>query len=1363
MAASLEFPNNCSTNVYTLNDFGEIAYIVCTVATPPSQDPAAFVSTPENALARLRKTERQFRETSILAALDVENRQLFTFYKKVDIANAKDQKALLTKFGYVLRSNTCTIAYKTAARLPDLMKPEQFRLYRLFATAIISSIKLLPNGDSALRPFGPNLYLVQESSLDSEVDHFRPPELWSLHRVDLQVIPSGYIILTIVKERRHTFRRVVDVEKDLDSERVTSQANLPLYLTPLGRVARLVGVENDTASKASEGDQGHQLTGSQNLDPGKELWRDILPTWLEANTNISLGSEDITWVEAQVAVHESEHLSTDTTSVSTTNSGKSGTVTWRTLFWPASLCFVLHREPASLIESFGDYRDPMRFIRDWIAGTINEKPNNRRGVDMVNVAEDDDEPLFAENGTFDDPEHFQPFGPPALPASQTIYPTPPDAVMTYATPGLSSIDGIAMTPANMPGKPPSTARRPDVEMQDLEGLNNDSAMSEFYDEDLFDEMPEDDFGQGGTADEPNWDFFDRPGVDSKPTPAMLSNQAEGFSKQGDTDMYAFDENIGTSLPSDGRDYHNSVNAESDMLMSDQADTGNHQSPERIEDPDTVETRASQQENRQSNTSKRRSSSIYERPKQPMKSSDRDYKYSANGDFWFDPSPVALKSGASAFKISSTMGIISSSSSDDEISMNSRSSSRAMESGGRNSPMLSRQWTEYHPEPPAIVNLHDEVEWAAAEADIKQLLEVLKPGSTETTPVVDPQRLNTINGIDQLTSQKFLQIAHILVDQISQTSLISHAEKGQHRNLSDGDLEIVADLRGMNSSANASTLSQLVSLKADYNTVKLHGKLIKLQPNQIGLKRADQPLIASMSIMAFWDSLSLQPAHGLKNVTSFCIHPDAEDVADGCSTLLQRMSDTYNTCAFGSHAIGRLSGVANDGMIAWSPSESAPLNLHHACQRMGTAIGAVTNLTGTVLVYMISDSDSPASYLKICLAFSGLFEAFVAKADKKHVTDIALQIVPRSFITSPESLIVPPQSSYLKLAIEVYNRLPPADPGGSPAACETAIVLAKAENSVHLQLASIYASPLSRNGDYLHLAYSASPDGRWITAAWSDDFGHLSLTMSYCARRRDSTRVRPQQEILKEMWQVSHDLMSRTQGLWRLGVIKQGYYTLKELRDWRQIFESSTTSQKRCLPMLLSAQLDPMLRIFTHMVSGKPAQPSQNLYGTPVSTPQAGVTSPDQLVPATPTPGGTSMINASTPPEPGLDPNVDGDLTLVDPAEDSWGIILPYGLNQSTNMVELRPALATGVLLKRRGPKLEDGCISIEVSLIYLPSQAADGLGEATPDELLEDVIKQYRGLLSLGVTRGCIDPSNECIPWHIATAVRGSKALGQVM
>ncbi len=1332
------------------------------MATPPSQDPSAFVSTPESALARLQKTERQFREASILAALDVENRQLFTFYKKVDIANAKDQKALLTKFGYVLRSNTCTIAYKTAARLPDLMKPEQVRLYRLFTTAIISSIKLLPNGDSALRPFGPNLYLVQQSSSDSEVDHFTPEDLWCLHRVDLQVIPSGYIILTIVKDRRHSFRRVVDVEKDLNFKPYTSQANFPLYLAPLGRVARLVGVATDPTSKASEGGQGHQVTGSQNVDPAKELWRDILPTWLEENTSITLGSGDVTWVEAQVAVHDSEQLSTDTTGVSTPNSGKSGSVTWRTLFWPASLCFVLHHEPASLIESFGIYQDPMRFIRDWIAGTINEKPNIKRDIDMINLADDDDEPLFAENGTFDDPEHFQPFGPPAFPASQTIYPTPPDAVMTHATPGLSSVDGIAMTPANMSGKPADTARRPDVEMQDLEGLNNDSAMSGFYDEDLFEEMAEDDFGQEGTADEPNWDFFDRPGVDSKPTPAMLSNQAEGLSKQDDTSMYAFDENIGVSLPSDGREYHNSVNAEPDTLMSDQDDTRYHQSPEQIGDSDTVKAKASQQENRHPNTGKRRSSSIYERVQHPMTPSDRDYKYTANGDFWFDPNPVALKSGADAFKIS-TMGILTSNSSDDEISMDSRSSSKARESAERNPPMLSRQWTEYHPEPPTTANHHDEVERAAAEADIKQLLEVLKPGPTETTSIVDLQPLDTITGIDQLPGQKFLQIAHILVDQISQTSLIPHAEKDEHRNLSDDNLEIVADLRGMNSSANASTLSQLVSLKTDYNTVKLQGKLFKLHPNQIGLKRADQPLIASMSIMAFWDSLSLQPAHGPKNVTAFCIHRDTEDVADGCTNLLLRMSDTYNTCAFGSHTIGRLSGVANDGMMAWSSTESAQLDLHHACQTMGTAIGAVTNLTGTVLVYMISDSDSPASYLEICQAFNGLFESFVARADKKHVTDIALQIVPRSFIASPESLIVPPQAAYLKLAIEVYNRLPPADPGGSAAACDTAVVLSKAENPVHLQLASIYASPLSRNGECLHLAYSASVDGRWITAAWTDDLGHLSLAMSYCARRRDSTRIRPRQEILKEMWQVSHDLMSKTQGLWRLGVIKQGYYTLKELQDWRQIFESSTTSQKRCLPMLLSAQLDPKLRVFTHMASGKPAQPSQNLYGTPVSTPQAGVTSPDQLVPATPTPGGTSMINASTPPEPGLDPNVDGDLTLVDPAEDSWGIILPYGINQSNNMVELRPALATGVLLKRRGPKLEDGCISIEVSLIYLPSHAADGSGEATPDELLDDVIRQYRGLLTLGVTRGCVDPSDECIPWHIATATRGSKALGQVM
>jgi mediator of RNA polymerase II transcription subunit 13 len=117
---------------------------------------------------------------------------------------------------------------------------------------------------------------------------------------------------------------------------------------------------------------------------------------------------------------------------------------------------------------------------------------------------------------------------------------------------------------------------------------------------------------------------------------------------------------------------------------------------------------------------------------------------------------------------------------------------------------------------------------------------------------------------------------------------------------------------------------------------------------------------------------------------------------------------------------------------------------------------------------------------------------------------------------------------------------------------------------------------------------------------------------------------------------------------------------------------------------------------------------------------------------------------------------------MDPAEESWSIVLPYGINQTTNMVELRPSILTGLLMKRKGAKGEDGHTSIEVSL-FSSIQPTPSTEEPWTDELLEDIIKQYRGLVTLSVTRGCIDPNVDCLPWHVATAIRGARVLGDVM
>ena len=97
------------------------------------------------------------------------------------------------------------------------------------------------------------------------------------------------------------------------------------------------------------------------------------------------------------------------------------------------------------------------------------------------------------------------------------------------------------------------------------------------------------------------------------------------------------------------------------------------------------------------------------------------------------------------------------------------------------------------------------------------------------------------------------------------------------------------------------------------------------------------------------------------------------------------------------------------------------------------------------------------------------------------------------------------------------------------------------------------------------------------------------------------------------------------------------------------------------------------------------------------------------------------------------------------------------------MTELRPSQVTGFLMKRKGAKSEDGYSMIEISLIKSTLLISQKDSKTSADELLEDVIAQYRGLVTLGATRGCVDPHRECLPWHIATAIKSARVLGEVM
>ncbi|RYH39713.1 MAG: hypothetical protein EON54_18760, partial [Alcaligenaceae bacterium] len=119
-------------------------------------------------------------------------------------------------------------------------------------------------------------------------------------------------------------------------------------------------------------------------------------------------------------------------------------------------------------------------------------------------------------------------------------------------------------------------------------------------------------------------------------------------------------------------------------------------------------------------------------------------------------------------------------------------------------------------------------------------------------------------------------------------------------------------------------------------------------------------------------------------------------------------------------------------------------------------------------------------------------------------------------------------------------------------------------------------------------------------------------------------------------------------------------------------------------VMVNIELQSRLTLHGPQAPSKPtipmSQPMVNALSTPVTTPQAMITSPDQTAGLT---GTTSMaVNAQTPPDLSTDTGGEVDAYLSDPLNEAWAMTFGFGLNQTRNSLEIRPAMASGLLLKR---------------------------------------------------------------------------------
>uniref|UniRef100_A0A093VL25 Mediator of RNA polymerase II transcription subunit 13 n=1 Tax=Talaromyces marneffei PM1 TaxID=1077442 RepID=A0A093VL25_TALMA len=644
-------------------------------------------------------------------------------------------------------------------------------------------------------------------------------------------------------------------------------------------------------------------------------------------------------------------------------------------------------------------------------------------------------------------------------------------------------------------------------------------------------------------------------------------------------------------------------------------------------------------------------------------------------------------------------------------------------------------------------------------------------------------------VSPVTSRKEdqMQVAQLMVDQLTQSSL-SHKIEGWE---SDPELEYEAlglptflddstslgendrlDLKSYVTIHDiAQTTTETPSARPTPQRREVKGSITKIAPSHLRIHRGRDFLEVLSTSMPFWETFGLEPASGRKDVSAYCICPEfAKEEADAFMT---RLGLLYSGCNLGKHVKGDMFETIDEGIGLWNIAKGdssyarTMQALRGLCEDLASALSKAPQTGENFVIYIINPFSHGAAFVDICSSFLHLFHKYVGDVDKNQdksqLNELVLQIVPLDFVFSPTSMVVPPQSQYLNLALEVYTRCPPKDSSHGIIGYAPPVVLADAvPKAINFRVTSEHFSPF-QEGRCLHVAISRSVDQRWISVAWTNNSGSCQISMSYCVRARGSNVNRIISEVRQEIWEATKDLMERTQTRWKVLLVRTEPIDQEEIDAWTGFAERY--NQAKALPVeliIFSANIAPGLRLepsTTHF-SVNTINP---LTSTPVATPYGGVPSPDQLGAATPASGGqgptttnynTAMTPTDTPP---VLAEADSDAVLIDACEESWAVILSHRLNNSAYLTDYKPALVSGYLLRRKGVNDSQGVTAMSLNLVYTSRPPA--LHEA----VLREALINYRDLSTLARAKGTLHVQHNTLPWHIATAVKGQELLSFVL
>jgi mediator of RNA polymerase II transcription subunit 13 len=503
--------------------------------------------------------------------------------------------------------------------------------------------------------------------------------------------------------------------------------------------------------------------------------------------------------------------------------------------------------------------------------------------------------------------------------------------------------------------------------------------------------------------------------------------------------------------------------------------------------------------------------------------------------------------------------------------------------------------------------------------------------------------------------------------------------------------------------------------------------------------------------------------------------------DNAAAFLDRVQSSYESLRLGAFERLPTIGSIVDG-LALLPADqdmvSPALNLPRArsahTEQMASIAMSLAGLTmaeKNFVVYLAYTPENPSSIVDSCYAFQELFKQYkrcMADRKKPISNELVLQRIPLDAVASETSLVVLSPSECARLCLETYDRCTLfGGPMPSPA-----IMLERAlPRGIDFKLAATPSPNLLRENSCIHVAYARSVDERWVTAAWTDNRGSTQSMASYCLGRREKPPSRLFGEIIHEIWETTYDLISTCKVHWRVVITKCGPMEPHEIESWTGMAQAETRATVSLV--LLTVDTDPSLQLIPPAPTIPLSAPSV-FYTTPASTPQPfSVLSPDQSGnnPSTPiggtmgvtTPGGDSSFPAQQTPNNNNNnnnnPDQDGDntTTLTDTTETTWGVVVSHRLNNSLSLTELNPALASGYLVKRAGPRQEDAPVAMEVNVVYSDN------ARAMYDVLLREMLTYFRGLGTLARARGVVEREVDVRPWHVAVVEKGVRGLYMLM